>query len=46
MKFLRSLLLLLSLAMVHTAHGQPGVAFEAANAAYEAGEYNLSLIHI
>ena len=44
MKPLRSLLLLLSLAMVHTAHGQPGVAFEAANAAYEAGEYDDALM--
>ena len=43
MKSLRSLLLLLCLAMVHSAHGQPEVAFEAANAAYEAGEYDDAL---
>ena len=43
MKPLCSLLLLLFLAMVHSAHGQPEVAFEAANAAYEAGEYDDAL---
>ena len=43
MKPLRSLLLLLFLAMVHSAHGQPEASFEAANAAYETGEYDDAL---
>ena len=36
-------LFLLFLALVHSAYGQPEAAFEAANAAYEAGEYDDAL---